>query len=842
MTSSPAGEQSMFERLERLADAPFSPHINCYLHVPELVWLQVVSDLLIGLSYVAISLTLAYLVFRIRNLPFWGMFLAFGVFIVSCGLTHFMEVVVVWDARYWLQGFIKALTAVSSVGTAILLPPLIPKALALVRIADLSEERKRRLETTNAELERLYKQVTHLDQLRTEFFANVSHELRTPLTLILGPTRRLLGSDGLTPEQRQALETVALNAGTLLKHVNDLLDVARLEAKGTELRYAVANLSRLVRVGAAHFEVLAAERRIALVVETPEALPAQVDVEKGERVLLNLLSNAFKFAPDGGRVRVSLWSESGEAVLAIADSGPGVSVEMREAIFERFRQGEGGSARRHGGTGLGLAIAREFVGLHQGTLAVDEAPEGGALFTVTLPLAAPPGANVGANSDPAGGAETARQEEVAALHGRPDQYEVLHGKGEALVLVVDDNPDMRRFVGDTLAGEFRTATASDGQEGLQKALELRPDLVLSDVMMPGHSGDEMVRQIRARRELAGVPVVLLTAKADDDLRVRMLREGAADYLVKPFAAEELRVRVGNLVAMKRARDVLLQDAEDRQSGLEFLAREVSLRKREAEAALEVARTAREQAQHATRVKSHFLRMMSHELRTPLTPLILNLASLRRDRAHPLTPAQEALAGKIAESANRLRSLIESVLEYAGMQSARPPGLVETLNLSELAAEVTAEARPEAARKGLVLRLTDTPGLAPLHSDGRLVRLVLANLIDNAVKFTERGEVEVTLAPAAGGAAIAVRDTGPGMPTDRLQAIFEPFEHLEPVQRKHTPGIGLGLAVVRELVQSLGGRIEVDSQVGRGSTFTVVLPSLHPEKAGLPKAGALTATT
>ncbi|HKI36383.1 MAG TPA: ATP-binding protein, partial [Gemmataceae bacterium] len=759
----------MLKALERLAGAPFSPHRHCYLDLPELIWLHVTSDLLIGLSYVAISLSLAYLVYRIHNLPFYGMFIAFGVFIVSCGLTHFLEVVVVWDARYWLQGLIKALTAVSSVGTALLLPPLIPRAIALVRAAELSEGRRRRLETTNAELGRLYEQVKQLDRLKTEFFANVSHELRTPLTLVIGPTERLLASADLTPEQRQSLKTVALNARTVLKHVNNLLDLSRLEAKRMEVRYAAADLGRLVRLGAAHFEALGQERRIEVRVEAPESLPAQVDADKVERVLLNLLSNAFKFAPDGGRVRVSLRAEGANAVLTVIDSGPGVASELRAVIFERFRQGEGGTGRPHSGTGLGLAIARDFVELHRGTISVGEAPEGGALFTVELPLAAPLGATIEEPGDGAGSAEAARQE-AAALRARPAEAQGMRGRGEALVLVVEDNPDMRDFVAETLAGEFRTATAKDGQEGLQKALELRPDLVLSDVMMPGHSGDELVRQIRARCELDGVPVVLLTAKADDELRVRMLRDGASDFLVKPFGAEELRARVSNLVSMKRTRDVLRQDAEDRHAGLEFLAREVSQRKHEAEAALEVARMAREQAEHAARIKSYFLRMVSHELRTPLTPLILNLGTLRRDRVNPLTPAQATLVGKVAEAAGRLRNLIESILEYAGLQGARPPGPVEAVDVAALAAEVTEEVRVRAQSKGLGLRLTAPAGLPALHSDRQLVRMVLANLLDNALKFTEQGEVEVTLASVAGGLALAVRDTGSGIPTDRQQAI------------------------------------------------------------------------
>jgi signal transduction histidine kinase len=829
----------MFEHLRRIAGAPFSPHRHCYFDLTELIWLHVTSDVLIGLSYVAISLTLGYLVYRIRNLPFPRIFIAFGVFIVSCGMTHFMEVLVVWDARYWLQGFIKVLTAVSSVGTAIVLPPLVPRALALVRTARLSEERRQRLEASNSELERLYQQVKQLDRQKTDFFANISHELRTPLTLVIGPTEQLLAADGLTPEQRRTLETVALNARTLLKHVNDLLDLSRLDASRMELRYAVTDLAGLLRGASAHFEATARQRRIDLSVEAPPALEAPVDVGKVERVLLNLLSNAFKFAPDGGRVRVSLRSEGGNALLAVADSGPGVPAESRAAIFERFRQGEGDPARQHGGTGLGLAIVREFVELHGGTINVGQAPEGGALFTVALPLGAPAGTKVEAGADRAGSAEAGRQE-VAALGGRTADGPAVRGKGEALVLIVEDNADMRDFVAETLADTFRTACAADGQEGMRKVLELRPDLVLSDVMMPGHSGDELVRQVRARCELDGIPVVLLTARADEELRVRMLRQGASDYLLKPFAAEELRARVGNLVSMKRARDVLRQEAEDRQAGLELLAREVSLRKREAEAALDVARAAREQAEHAARVKSHFLRMVSHELRTPLTPLILNLAMLRRDPECPLAPGQEALAAKIGESANRLRNLIESVLEYAGLQGSRRAARGEVIDMAVLAAEVAEELRPEAEGKGLALRVTAPAGLPLMCTDRRGVRLVLGHLIGNAVKFSERGEVEVTLTAAATGVAVAVRDTGPGIPRDRQQTVFEPFTHLEPVERKHTPGVGLGLTVVKELVQSLGGRIDLESDVGRGSTFTVVLPSLSGLGEAVPEPSTVAA--
>lgn len=571
-----------------------------------LVVTHVLADLSTSLSYIAIASMLGYLAVKARSgLPFMWTFVAFGVFIIACGFTHAVAVATVYTPLYWLAGGVKVITAIASVGTALALPPLLPRILAMVDSAMLSEQRRQQLVDTNQELEALTEQLKELDQLKTQSFANVSHELRTPLALITGPVERLLGEGRLTEGQRRDLEVVDRNAHLLLKHVNDLLDISKLEAATMEVEYAEIDLSQLLRRVGSHFDSLAEERRIDFTVETPPSVRAQADSEKIQRVLLNLLSNAFKFTPDGGSVGMLLRTDGERAVIEIRDSGPGVRPELREAIFERFRQGEGGSTRRFGGTGLGLAIAREFVELHHGDIVVGEAAEGGALFRIRLPLLAPGGVDV--RSGEAGGDGVREMARQIAVELRPEDARLgatSTGTEGPVVLVVEDNPEMNRFISETLGSRYRVVSVFDGKEGMRRALELRPDLIITDVMMPELSGDQLVREVRSHPELESVPVVVLTAKADEGLRVRLLREGAQDYLAKPFSAEELEARASNLIAMKRAREVLRAELESASEDIGELAGQLAERKREVERALEV--------------RTQFLSMASHELRTPLT--------------------------------------------------------------------------------------------------------------------------------------------------------------------------------------------------------------------------------
>ncbi|HVJ89678.1 MAG TPA: ATP-binding protein [Labilithrix sp.] len=811
----------MLEALRAFFSGPFMPHGHCYLWMPEMVWLQVISNFLIGAAYVSISSTLYYVIRRIRDVPFSRMYLAFGVFIITCGLTHFLDVVTVWTPVYWVDGAVRAVTAVASVGTAVLLFPLVPKAVHLADAAQLAHEQGQKLESMYEELAAAHAKTKEAEQLKAQFFANVSHELRTPLSLVIGLAERLLSVSNFTEEQRRDIAVIERNGRSLLKHVNDLLAVATIEAGRVRADYARVDVSHLAKLVLGMFDNLARERDITVTDDVAPDVVAELDRDKVECVLMNVVGNAFKFTPDGGKVRCSVRLETRDekpvVVVEVADSGPGIPEASRSLVFERFAQLEGGDSRRFGGTGLGLAIAHDVVALHHGQIRIEDAPEGGALFRIELPARAPAGASV-ATESPEVASDRAVRTIVEELRARPPRDSATGQGGErGTVLVVEDNVEMNAFISEELSADYRVERAFDGVEGLEKARTVLPDLIVTDVMLPKKSGDVLVRDIRAEPRLRGVPVIILTARADDELRIRVLREGAQDCLNKPFASEELRARVKNFVVTKRAMDILREELESQAADIETLALKAKYRKRELEAALDTVRVAREQAEGASQAKTAFLGMVSHELRTPLTSLQLLLDRLRAAAPEPLV---ENTVRRMAPAMDRLIRLVDALLEHARVQSGSLRVEPERVNVGALVLELVDELRPQADAKGLWLHVQVPADGIVLFTDPHLVRLVISNIFANAVKFTAQGGIEVEAGESKEEVFVRVTDTGPGIAPSEQARIFEPFEQLEPLRRKHIPGVGLGLTLVRNIVEVLGGRIEVASEVGKGSTFEV----------------------
>jgi PAS domain S-box-containing protein len=413
---------------------------------------------------------------------------------------------------------------------------------------------------TDREIQVLYEKLKIQDKLKTQFLANVSHEFRTPISLILSPIEQLLKEE-LSPETRRRLEVAQRNARVLLNHVNDLLDIAKLEAGKFTPQYTEIDLSKLIRHIAGHFERFAHQRAIAYRLEIPDSIVGQVDVTKFRKILTKLLSNAIKFTPDGGKVRCTVKPSKDRLQLEVADSGPGIAKKYHKDIFERFFQIEDGSVRRFGGIGLGLPIVRDLLERLGGTIDVETAPEGGALLKIDLPLVAPT-SNFVSTAEASDYSVKTQSPEFDSTEPSEDDPKNMENE-RPLILIVEDNPDMNSLISDMLAPYYRTASALNGRLGLAKALELHPDLILSDVMMPEMSGDQLFRETKSRDELKDIPFIILTAKADDELRVKLLRQGTDDYLTKPFLCDELIARIRNLLAVRKSSEKLRVELEAR---------------------------------------------------------------------------------------------------------------------------------------------------------------------------------------------------------------------------------------------------------------------------------------
>jgi signal transduction histidine kinase len=638
------------------------------------------------------------------------------------------------------------------------------------------------------ELKELYERLHRTDALKTQFFANVSHELRTPLTLIIGPVSRLLSRGEFLPAQQKTLELVYKNATVLLKHVNDLLDVSRLEAGKMTTSYVEIDLAQIVRFAASSFESLAQERSILFTIGSPDTMKAIVDPEKMQRIVMNLLSNAFKFAPDHGKITCKLDSRENLAILIVADSGPGIPPEIRDGIFERYRQAEGSLNKRMGGTGLGLAIVKDFVELHHGSIFVYDASEGGAQFVVELPVLAP------AHSQSKPVEETGDQNEdlfvettLQQLQARKISPAPQHQSGRSLILLVEDNAEMSEFLTETLSEEFNVVTANDGQRGLQEALATSPDLIITDVMMPVMTGDEMIVEIRKRPQLDGIPVILLTAKADADFRIKLLSEGAQDYIIKPFSREELLARVRNLVALKRSADEIKKKT----------------------IALEA----------ANKDLEGFTYSVSHDLRAPLRAIDGFSRILQQERGNLLDEEGNRLLGIVRKNAEKMSRLIDDLLALSRL--GRLDTRFTNIDMDQLFKEVVNDFEHDGNQNHVQLKIQTLPWI---RGDRSMIRQVLINLYSNALKFSGTREtpvIEVGSRTEKDEIICWIRDNGVGFDMRYAHKLFGVFQRLHGADEFE--GTGVGLAIVHRILLKHSGRVWVESKIDEGSTFYFALP-------------------
>jgi signal transduction histidine kinase/DNA-binding response OmpR family regulator len=425
--------------------------------------------------------------------------------------------------------------------------------LVTTRTAALSQE-TRRAEEALATVAAQADQLRTLDEAKSRFFANVSHEFRTPLSLVLGPLEDLrAGREGrLTDAMEQKLDRVIANSRRLVRLVEQLLDVARLEAGVLRLDLEVRDLVPLLRRVTESFASMAERRWIDFRLSCPVGgVPVRYDPDQMDKVLANLCGNALKFTESGGVVQLQATVESHETgswvVVTVSDSGIGIPAERLHRIFDRFYQVDDSPQRAHEGTGIGLAITKELLELHGGRIHVTSREGVGTVFTMRLPLAREDARRLDPPTPPRGShvRESVERSNTTPAHAVPSADD------RTTVLVVEDNAELRDYLREHLRAEYHVIEAGDGRQGLAMAQEHVPDLIISDIMMPGLDGQALCTALKGDPETNFIPVILLTARASQNSRLAGLTEGADDYLTKPVDMRELLIRSRNLITVRR---------------------------------------------------------------------------------------------------------------------------------------------------------------------------------------------------------------------------------------------------------------------------------------------------
>ena len=665
--------------------------------------------------------------------------------------------------------------------------------------ARLHEEERQRAEALAA-----------LDQAKTAFFSNVSHEFRTPLTLLLGPLEDVLRAPALPAAQRVALEVAHRNAGRLLRLVNTLLDFSRIEAGRLDATFAPVDVAALTEDLASVFRSAVERAGLSFSVRcAPPTSPVFLDRDLWEKVVLNLLSNAFKFTLHGG-ITVTLGERDGMVALAVADTGVGIPAAELPHVFQRFHRVAGSEGRTHEGTGIGLALVHELVKLHGGSVRVDSALGRGSTFTVEIPTGSAhlPPERIGATRVLASTAVGAAPFVEEALRWLPESDrgtdEIALDGAElasvstagATILVADDNADMRAYLVRLLSQYWRVEAVADGAAALASIRRQRPDLVLSDVMMPRLDGAGLLQALRSDDALRSVPMILLSARAGEESRVEGLQSGADDYLVKPFSARELLARVNSTLELARLR-------------------------REA---LEAVRRSEEALRQADRRKDEFLAMLGHELRNPLAPIrtavqVLRLLGVQEPH---LNDARDIIDRQVTHICRLVDDLLDVSRITSGKIELRQEQ-VSVFEVIEMAVEATRQSLDAAAH---TLSVNAGQDVWVEGDRARLVQIFI-NLLTNAAKFTPPGgHIGVYCDCRDGRVSISVRDTGIGILAAAHERIFDLFQQEDVSLERAAGGLGIGLTLVKRIAEMHGGSVRVFSAGrGKGAEFVVTLP-LH----------------
>jgi signal transduction histidine kinase len=685
------------------------------------------------------------------------------------------------------------------------------------------DKNRRAMEESNRKLK-------ELDQLKSRFFANISHELRTPLTLLLAPLETLLhrhkgALDGAT---RELLATMHSNAMRLLKLINDLLDLVRLESGVIRVNREPLALAEFIQGLASTTRQMAENKQIKLETVVDSTLgTALVDRDKLEKIVLNLQFNALKFTPAGGRIEILAEKQGWELVISVKDTGIGISAKNLPNVFSRFWQADDSSRRKYQGAGIGLALVKEFTEMQGGTVSVESTEGKGTTFTVRLPYeAADPAApqpevtaperlahETGSGADPEWLASLYRRAEMfpsmtpAPATSHPSQKS-RNGEHLPNLLVADDEPDMLRFLTSQLSGHYNVIEAVDGLQATEKAVEILPDIILLDMMMPEKDGLQACREIRQGAQTKNIPIILLTARADEETKLAALEAGANDFLPKPFSTTELHVRVKNLVESHQFQRELSRQNHVLADAIEQL--------KETETQL----VQTEKLASLGRMSAGII----HEINNPLNYATTGLFTLRTKGKYLAAAEQQEyqeVLKDVEDGIKRVKTIVSDLRTFThpDMEGRDQVEVVEVVSsaLRFLSNDWKDKVQIEQS-------LTEHQTIWANKS--KLIQ-VLVNLLQNsfdAMKgktyHNEKPTVWLEGKLQNNKSILIVRDNGNGIDSKHVDKIFDPFFTTKEVGE----GMGLGLSICFRIVQECDGRISVKTEPGKFCQFTLEFPA------------------
>jgi signal transduction histidine kinase len=706
------------------------------------------------------------------------------------------------------------------------------------------------LDRNKKTLEDANRQLKELDEVKTRFFANISHELRTPLTLLLVPIESMRRQKAhlFDDQTRDWLATMEANGLRLLKLINDLLDLVKLESGHMQVKNEQVSLNEFLRGLCSSVQKMADDKRVHLGTVVDEALNSvRTDRDKLEKIMLNLVFNAIKFTPSGGRVTIKARKDGEFFVIEVIDTGMGIAAKNLPYLFTRFWQADTSARRKYQGTGIGLALVKELVEIQGGSVTAASIEGQGTNMTVRLPLAVEKeGAAADTSTMPAISSNSTVPEDKAepspqgewlqGLYRRAELFPSLTalkesirplqpaGKGQRpKVLVADDEPDMLRFLKSELLQDYEVIEAADGRQALALAAQFLPDIILCDMMMPEMDGIQVCRELRAKSTTQNIPVLLLTARADEDTKLTALSHGASDFLSKPFSVTELHVRLKNLMSAYQMQRKLARQNQVLEATLEQL--------KETESQL----VQTEKLASLGRMSAGII----HEINNPLNYAKTGLFTLRKKSKY-ITAEQkeefEEVLKDVEDGVDRVKNIVSDLRTFSHPKENQleemPIGKPITSALRFLSNEI---------RDKITLH-QNFDARQIIHGNESTLIQVITNLLQNAVDaMTAKGQkneaptiwLEDKLTDTT--YRLIIRDNGPGIPDEVMNKIFDPFFTTKDVGL----GMGLGLTICYRIMQMHGGRIHVRTEVGKFTEFTLEFPlDAVPAEAALQEAQSI----